>query len=368
MTMINDIKKPVVLPEVVVEIFGRPYTYFMTDSRIMINAKLAEIGCRNINPIDLRLNPRLANSVREKMTEVGAKYSLTLSNGAAVLNYFRPGKTPFLAYLQELLDPWRKTTGEEKPISLFQQMQDTISVLLNPSVKLGWPPLMNAANRNDADAVRFLLKAGAAPDDHADDGLNALMIAVIKNNKEIVELLLANKAEVNTMTSFGWTPFRFACFMFLVDKKERKEIIRILKEAGARSDIKGVPYLSIWGKMTFHEKLNAYISRFTHHGFFKESLIYKRCKMDKRTFSKIKNNKNPNYHPKKNSVLQLIIGLGLKLFEAEDLLASVGYSFIKNDEFDNIIKKNIKARKYDISDIDDELYKKTGKTLCFYEK
>jgi hypothetical protein len=233
---------------------------------------------------------------------------------------------------------------------------------------MDWPPLLTAANREDVDAVRFLLKAGAAPDDHTEEGLNALMIAVIKNNKEIVELLLENKAEVNSMTSFGWTPFRFACFMFLVDKKERKEIIKILKKAGAKSDMRGVSYLSIWGKMTFHEKLNAYINRFVHHGFFKESLIYKRCKMDKRTFSKIRNNKNPNYHPKKNSVLQLIIGLGLTPGEAEDLLATVGYSFIKNDEFDNIIKKHIRARKYDMSDIDDELYKKTGRTLSFYEK
>ena len=70
MTMANEIKKPIVLPKVEVEIFGRSYTYYMTDSKIMINARLAEIGCRNVHPIDLRLNPRLATSVREKMAEV----------------------------------------------------------------------------------------------------------------------------------------------------------------------------------------------------------------------------------------------------------------------------------------------------------
>ena len=366
--MSDNIRKPVILPKVEVEIFGKPYAYFMTDNIKIMNSKLEELGCRHLRTSDYRLNPVLSEDVRKKMTELGVCYSMTLSNSVSVLNYYRPGKTPYIIFLQELLDPWRKTAGKEKTISLFQQMQDTISVFLNPSVKMDWPPLLTAANREDVDAVRFLLKAGAAPDDHTEEGLNALMIAVIKNNKEIVELLLENKAEVNSMTSFGWTPFRFACFMFLVDKKERKEIIKILKKAGAKSDMRGVPYLSIWGKMTFHEKLNAYINRFIHHGFFKESLIYKRCKMDKRTFSKIRNNKNPNYHPKKNSVLQLIIGLGLTLGEAEDLLATVGYSFIKNDEFDNIIKKHIRARKYDMSDIDDELYKKTGRTLSFYEK
>ena len=368
MTMTNNIKKPIVLPEVVVEIFGRPYTYFMTDSRNMINAKLAEIGCRDINPIDLRLNPCLANSVREKMAEVGAKYSLTLSNGVAVLNYFRPGKTPFLAYLHELLDPWRKAAGEGKTISLFQQLHDMVSMIMNPSVQLFWPPLMNAVNRKDADAVRFLLNAGSAPDDHADDGLNALMIAVIKNNKEMVQILLENHADVNAMTSYGWTPFRFASYMYLVDQKDRKEIIEILIKAGARSDMKGLSYFPIWEKMSFHDKLNAYIKRFTRHGFLKESEIYKRCKMDKRTYWKIKNNTKPSYRPQKENVILLIIGMGLSLREAEDLLSTLGYAFIRNDEFDTIIKKYIRVRDYDIDKIDDELYKKTGKTLSFYEK
>ena len=368
MNMTNEIKKPIVLPEVVVEIFGRPYTYYMTDSRIMINAKLAEIGCRDVHPIDLRLNPSLATSVREKMAEVGAKYSLTLSNGAFVLNYYRPGKTPFLAFLNELLDPWRKATGEGKTISLFQQLQDMASMIMNPSVQMYWPPLMNAVNKEDADAVRFLLDASSAPDDHTQDGLNALMIAVIKNNKELVKLLLDNNADVNAMTSYGWTPFRFASFMYLVDQKDRKEIIDILIKAGARSDMNGLSYFPLWEKMSFHDKLNAYIKRFTRHGFLKESEIYKRCKMDKRTYWKIKNNTKPTYRPQKENVILLIIGMGLSLREAEDLLSTLGYAFIRNDEFDTIIKKYIRVRDYDINKIDDELYKKTGKTLSFYEK
>lgn len=366
--MANTTKKLVNLPEVVVEICGRPYNYFMTDSKILMNGRLAQIGCRELRPIDLRLNPNLSTAVRDKMAEVGAKYSLTLSNGVAVLNYYRQGKTPFIVFLNELLDPWRKVAGEGKTISLFQQLQDMVSMFMNPSVQMYWPPLMNAVNREDLDAARFLLEAGSAPDDHTEEGLNALMVAVIKNNKELVQLLLKNKAEVNAMTSNGWTPLRFATFMYFYDKKDRTEIIEILKKAGARSDLKGLPYLFIWRRMTFHEKLNAYIWWITRNGLCKESDIYKRCKMDKRTYWKIRNNKNPNYHPKKNSVLQLIIGLGLALREAEDLLATAGYSFIHKDEFDAIIKRHIQVGDCDMTRIEDELYEKTGKTLCFYEK
>ena len=368
MTMTNEIKKPIVLPKVEVEIFGRSYTYYMTDSNIMINARLAEIGCRNVHPIDFRLNPGLATSVREKMAEVGAKYSLILSNNASVLNYYIPGHTPYIIFLQELLDPWRKAAGEGKTISLLQQLHDTVSKFMNPLLQMNWPPLMNAVNRQDVDAARFLLEAGSAPDDHTEEGLNALMVAVIKNNKALVQLLLKNKAEVNAMSSYGWTPLRYATLMYLIDKKDRTEIIEILKKAGARSDMRGLPYFFIWKNMSFHEKLNAYIWRFTRNGLLKESEIYKRCKMDKRTFSKIKNNKNPNYHPKKNSVLQLIIGFGLTLREAEDLLATAGYSFILKDKYDLIIKKHIRNLDYDITKIEEELYKKTGKTLSFYEK
>ena len=49
--MANTTKKLVNLPEVVVEICGRPYNYFMTDSKILMNGRLAQIGCRELRPI-----------------------------------------------------------------------------------------------------------------------------------------------------------------------------------------------------------------------------------------------------------------------------------------------------------------------------
>ena len=181
-------------------------------------------------------------------------------------------------------------------------------------------------------------------------------------------MLLKKQAFVNAMTKEGWTPYRLAVLLFLGDKKNRKEIQEILGKAGADINIKNLPFDAIEENMTFHEKLTEYIYRATLFGKRKESLIYKRCNMDKRTYSKIKNTRTRNYHPRKNNLLALIIGMHLTLAEAEDLMSSAGYAFSKNDEFDQIIKRYIKTENYSMASLESELYKKTGKYLINYEK
>ena len=77
--------------------------------------------------------------------------------------------------------------------------------------------------------------------------------------------------------------------------------------------------------------------------------------MSKQTFSKIQSNRNKNYHPRKNNVLQLIIGMELSLTDAEKLLASAGYAFSASDKTDCVIKEFIQKKNYNINDIDYEL-------------
>ena len=359
-------KKPVVYNEVVVDIFGKPYTYFMTDNIEIMNSKLEELGCRNIESNDYRYNPSLAEPVKEKMSKLGVCFSLTLSNGASCVNYFKPGSLPYIIYLKELYDPFRKEVGDGKSVSVMQHIHDMLSIINGTPVQTNMPPLMNAVFRGDNDSARFQLEAGAAPDDRSKEGFTALMIAVIKNNKELVKLLLEKGADVNAMENNGFTPYICALCMDLADGKDRKEIAEMLKNAGGI--IKGLPSTAIQERMSFHDKFNAYISQFTIRGLGKESLIYKRCGMDKRTFSKIRNNKSPNYQPRKNNVFSLIIGMNLTLSEAEDLLASAGYAFSRKDIFDEIIRKNIENRNYDIVKIECELFEKTGKYLTYREK
>ena len=78
--------------------------------------------------------------------------------------------------------------------------------------------------------------------------------------------------------------------------------------------------------------------------------VYKRAIVDKRQFSKIKNNKD--YHPDKGTALRLCVGAKLNLDEAKDLLARAGYALSPCDKRDIIFSYFIEREVYDVTEID----------------
>lgn len=81
--------------------------------------------------------------------------------------------------------------------------------------------------------------------------------------------------------------------------------------------------------------------------------VYKRAIVDKKVFSKIKN--NPAYHPQKLTVLCLCIGAELSLCESENLLIRAGYALSPCDKTDIIFRYFIENGFYDMIDLDIEL-------------
>lgn len=78
--------------------------------------------------------------------------------------------------------------------------------------------------------------------------------------------------------------------------------------------------------------------------------VYKRSLVDKKTFSKIKN--NPDYHPDKTTALCLCMGARLNLDEAKDLLARAGYALSPSDKRDIIFSFFIEKKIYDLMEVD----------------
>jgi len=78
--------------------------------------------------------------------------------------------------------------------------------------------------------------------------------------------------------------------------------------------------------------------------------VYKRAIIDKRQFSKIKN--NPNYHPDKFTALRLCVGTMLNLDDTKDLLARAGYALSPCDKRDIIFSYFIEKEIYDAMEID----------------
>ena len=81
--------------------------------------------------------------------------------------------------------------------------------------------------------------------------------------------------------------------------------------------------------------------------------VYKRAIVDKKTFSKIKN--NAAYHPQKLTALCLCIGAKLNLDETKDLLARAGYALSPCDKTDIIFSYFIENEIYDMIELDIQL-------------
>ena len=81
--------------------------------------------------------------------------------------------------------------------------------------------------------------------------------------------------------------------------------------------------------------------------------VYKRAIVDKKVFSKIKN--NPDAHPKKITAMCLCVGAKLNLDQTRDLLARAGYALSPCDKTDIIFSYFIENQIYDMIELDIQL-------------
>lgn len=93
----------------------------------------------------------------------------------------------------------------------------------------------------------------------------------------------------------------------------------------------------------------------------KDSYVYKKANIDRRHFSKIKNNKN--YMPTKKTVISFAIALELTLDETIDFMSKAGYAFSNCSKFDVIIYYFLENQSYDIFQINEVLFAYGQSTL-----
>jgi len=82
--------------------------------------------------------------------------------------------------------------------------------------------------------------------------------------------------------------------------------------------------------------------------------VYKKANLDKKLFSKIRN--NPDYVPKKQTAVALAIALKLNLDETADLIGRAGLAFSPSSKFDLIITYCIEHHNYDMFEINALLF------------
>ena len=111
---------------------------------------------------------------------------------------------------------------------------------------------------------------------------------------------------------------------------------------------------SMMSKSAAEKTGNSAVMKLIDRSGKKDAEVYKKANVDRKLFSKIRN--NPDYKPSKPTAVAFAIALELSLPETRDLIARAGYALSPSSKFDVIIEYFIMQRDYDIFKINEALF------------
>lgn len=86
----------------------------------------------------------------------------------------------------------------------------------------------------------------------------------------------------------------------------------------------------------------------------KDSEIYKRANVDRKLFSKIRN--NPFYQPSKTTAVAFAFALELDIAQARDLIGRAGFTLTRSNKFDIVVEYFLLHRHYNVFDVNEVLF------------
>lgn len=141
------------------------------------------------------------------------------------------------------------------------------------------------------------------------------------------------------------------CRKYILDCKETLLNTRTCKRGLAEINLNEVEMYLLENKdASFNEILFMMIDRTNQ----KDSDVYKKARIDRRLFSKIRSSKK--YIPSKKTVIALCLSLELDINDTNLLLSSAGYSLSKSNDYDLAIMFCIDKKIYNFYDINEILY------------
>lgn len=129
---------------------------------------------------------------------------------------------------------FRNRNGETAiSIAAYLGKLDYVQRLAEAGARLdftGWPPLVYAVFNNHPQVVEYLIKKGANINAKSEIGATSLLLASRSGETDMVKFLLKHHADPTIADQNGDTPIDVAL------KGDNKQIIELLREAGARSE------------------------------------------------------------------------------------------------------------------------------------
>ena len=86
----------------------------------------------------------------------------------------------------------------------------------------------------------------------------------------------------------------------------------------------------------------------------KDAEIYKKANIDRKLFSKIKN--NINYRPSKTTALAFALALELDIDTTKDLIGRAGFALSHSSKFDVIVEYFLISRNYNVFELNEVLF------------
>lgn len=215
---------------------GERFEFFMTNDYATISGKMKSLGYWRPTAFELKPNPSLDKRICDKMLELGATWSVTVTDEAGLVSYYDETAEAFFSLpLRGISSRMDKGTyprsfvlaAADKGAELEALIRDGADI--NERIDGGMPLLTVAALKDACSSIRVLLKAGADVNAADSEGMTALSSAVLEHNVKAVKILLsAPGIDLEAKDSIsGSTALLFAALYDYAD------ICILLVEAGA---------------------------------------------------------------------------------------------------------------------------------------